>query len=421
MPPSPETLDVSGRDHDPAGPGEAANPLGLSQAMILRNASAEIMRRGEEYVRRGAVGALVLRGNVLTAEVEGSEDEPYRVSVTLNGPSGPAVDVAEASCDCPYDWGGWCKHIVAVVLAAVRAAPGEVERAPAVEELLASLDAAGLRALIAGLVKNDPRRADEVAALVERQQQRPAAKGQAATVPAAPDTARLRRQVRAALRSLGRMDDSQAYWQVGRVVGEVRALAESEASERLQAGDGRGALVVLEAVTDAYAKDWTDLDDSDGDASNFFFDIAPLWTEAVLTAVDDLSQAERTAWARKLDGWQRALEDYGVDDVFHAPIEAARRGWGRARPFGRAGRRKRGAGAKRGPHPHDRPAERFGAAGAARGISAARLSRRTARARRPAARRAEPARRSRRLRARAPIPSRRRPPTRRTPSAGQRK
>jgi uncharacterized Zn finger protein len=55
----------------------------------------------------------------------GSQPEPYYVtaSLTENG-------IAEASCTCPYDYGGSCKHIVALLLTYVRRAQVFEKRPP---------------------------------------------------------------------------------------------------------------------------------------------------------------------------------------------------------------------------------------------------------------------------------------------------
>src|SRR5206468_2249824 len=82
---------------------------------------------------------------------------------------------------------------------------------------------------------------------------------------------------------------------------------------------------LLEAITEAYVADWTNLDDSDGEASGFFQDLGPIWTEALLSV--DLSSRERKVWASKLETWQREIDDYGVEEVFEAAHEAALRGW----------------------------------------------------------------------------------------------
>jgi hypothetical protein len=145
----------------------------------------------------------------------------------------------------------------------------------------------------------------------------------------------VRRQVIAALHSLDGMRRSEAYWHVPEAVARVRAVAE-KAAKSLAAGDARGALTVLEALTEEYIAGWTILDDSDGAASGFFGDLHHLWTEALLVASGDpsagspvpapqvqagqaLTDAERTAWAQGLAGWQRELRDYEMADVFDEP------------------------------------------------------------------------------------------------------
>ncbi len=63
----------------------------------------------------------------------------------------------------------------------------------------------------------------------------------------------------------------------------------------------------------------------DGEASEFFQELGPVWTEAVLSA--DLSSGERKAWAKKLESWQQEIDDYGVDEAFDAAHDAALQGW----------------------------------------------------------------------------------------------
>lgn len=128
----------------------------LSEAAIRRQATAESFSRGESYCHGGAVASLVQRGSVLQAEVEGSQYEPYRVRVTLD-----EGGVTGAACDCPYDWGGWCKHIVATLLTCLRE-PSLIEERPTLDELLAGLDREQLQDLLLHLAANDPYAADEI-------------------------------------------------------------------------------------------------------------------------------------------------------------------------------------------------------------------------------------------------------------------
>lgn len=135
----------------------------------------------------------------------------------------------------------------------------------------------------------------------------------------------IRRAVRDVLHSLGRMRASEAYWQVGAVVDGVREILDL-AQERLAAGDGDGALAVLEAVTEAYLADWEGLDDSNGEASAFFEDLANSWMEALLSI--DLTAAEGNTWAAKLQSWADDLEeDYGVGEGLCAAALAASERW----------------------------------------------------------------------------------------------
>jgi len=295
----------------------------LSEAAIRRRATAESFRRGESYYRRGAVISLVRRGDELQSEVEGSQYEPYRVRVTFD-----EGGVTSAICDCPYDWGGWCKHIVATLLACLHG-PDTVEERPTLDDALADLDREQLRELLLHLAARDPRLADEIESHIALRQAIP----EEADAPPKDSPQRhtpidpqpIRRQVSGILRSLGHMRPSEAYWHVGSVVGQVRQLL-WQVHDFIEAGDGRNALLLLEAITDEYVEGWLYLDDSDGYAGGFFEELGGAWTEAGLVA-DDLSPEERERWAQMLTRWQAEVGNYGVDDAFDAAQAAILQGW----------------------------------------------------------------------------------------------
>lgn len=295
----------------------------LSETLIREHASPESFHRGEEYERHGAVISLVRRGDVLQAEVEGSEAIPYRVRIDFDD-----GDVAAAECTCPFDWGGWCKHVVATLLTYLHR-PETAQETPPLEESLAALDRDQLQALILSLVAHDPSLADVIESRITLAQVHAAgppgsrAAG-ASSHPAPIDTQPFRRQVRTALHGLDHMRRSEAYWHMGSIVMDVGQVLEPVRS-LVEAGDGRAALTILEAVTAEYAEGWTMLDDSEGELSDFFYALGPLWTEALLSA--DLTAAERERWVDLLTDWEDELADYGVDYVFEAAIEAARQGW----------------------------------------------------------------------------------------------
>ena len=80
----------------------------------------------------------------------------HRVGATI-----AAGDFA-ASCTCPYDWGGYCKHIVATLIAYHNGEGGHIPALTPVDDLLAGLDAAALRTLIHRLLDADPALVDIV-------------------------------------------------------------------------------------------------------------------------------------------------------------------------------------------------------------------------------------------------------------------
>lgn len=120
------------------------------------------------------------------------------------------------------------------------------------------------------------------------------------------------------------MRPSEAYWATGGMVDELRGLIH-QAQPFIEAGDGRGGLVILEAVTQVYVDRWVEFDDSDGYLGEFFAEFGPLFAEAILSA--DLSPKERQAWAKKLTVWQDEVEPYGIDQGFQMAIAAAEQGW----------------------------------------------------------------------------------------------
>lgn len=129
---------------------------GLSQTTIQRFANSQSIERGERYYRDGSAYSLVQRGEVLQAQVQGSDYEPYQVRITFD-----RAGIAEAVCSCPYDWGGWCKHIVATLLVCLHQ-PGKIENRPTIEEAIAGLDRNQLQSLVLGLATSYPSLIDAI-------------------------------------------------------------------------------------------------------------------------------------------------------------------------------------------------------------------------------------------------------------------
>ncbi len=310
---------------------------GLTEATIRNQAAPESLSRGQSYFRRGAVSELTLRGNQLQALVEGSQFSPYRVRVSFD-----KGGVTAASCSCPYDWGGWCKHIVAALLASRQA--DAIETRPPLGALLGELDRAQLEALLLGLAERDADMADTIerqVGLLRLASMAPQARaaGQARRSPIDQDA--IRQQVRYATQPHrhGRYDDYDEYDYDdedpgGEVVEALQPLL-TQVRSFLEGGDARAALDILAALTDEYLASCRALADqleemyglslAEVSPGELFGTIGKLWAEALLSA--DLSIDERADWGERIAGLQNEADDLDVGDAFNIALAAAEQGW----------------------------------------------------------------------------------------------
>ena len=144
--------------------------MGLPQfdEEVIRDLATETSyERGEEYADYGAVRNLVVEGETYRAHVYGT----HRYTVRIWDESG---DIG-SSCTCPYDWGGVCKHVVAVMLSVLKqqelghavktiGQPVALDTAASVQvdDLLASLSHEQLQAFIRLQVGEFPKLIDNL-------------------------------------------------------------------------------------------------------------------------------------------------------------------------------------------------------------------------------------------------------------------
>lgn len=297
------------------GDGIMAEMFELDESGSQGHFSPESFRRGEDYYEQGAVFSLALRGNALNARVAGSEPVPYEVYVSFD-----EAGVTGASCSCPYEWGGWCKHIIAALLAYARE-PERVQERPALEEVLAGLDPDELRTVLLNLARRDPSLADTIESEVSL-----------STSPEAHpvNTDAIRRRLRASIQSSGYMDPYSEYPRTGGDLDEARRVLDG-AWSLIRAGDGRDALPVLEVITEEYTEaletpEWEMIGDYGGEILDFLEELGAAWTEALLS-IDNLTPSEREDWSAKLDVWWGELGEYDAGDAFGAAFRAVEQGW----------------------------------------------------------------------------------------------
>jgi SWIM zinc finger len=285
--------------------------------------------RGEQYRRQGAIRQPVRRGRTLTALCRGSAPAPYRVTVELGDPAlarGPKI--AAWGCSCPR--GGFCKHIVALLLTWIEASE-EFDVRSTTAEILAGASQADLLRLVEEMVAHDP----SLQALVDRRRPKPAPApavqpGDANILTI--DVTGLRRKVRQALEDLPDYDDDEGYDGYGRydeyLAGEAGEFGGADQLQEFvdqgaaseEAGRVADAIAIYETVVGvAMEQDDYLIDGLVGDTLLTCGRglLRCLERQASLAADDRLGAADRAALVDSLfQVWRFAgSEDWGADDA----------------------------------------------------------------------------------------------------------
>ena len=131
----------------------------LSESEIQEQTTEKVFDRGVNLWQNGMIVSVAKRGESLQARVAGSDIKPYRVTIQ------PGEEGVEADCTCPYgeEWGDWCKHIVAVLLAY---AHDEIQEQPSLEEWLEPFLREQLVELLLELNKRNPTIHEEIVAVI---------------------------------------------------------------------------------------------------------------------------------------------------------------------------------------------------------------------------------------------------------------
>lgn len=301
-------------------------PPTVTESIIRAGANAQSFQRGREYYEAGAISNAARQGSVLTGDCEGTSAPYYRVSVELD-----EAGIRSAQCACPYEYEGYCKHIVALLLAYAHHPRQFVVRKEAAD-LLADLSREELAALLTALLKRQP----ELYDWIEGALSTPSPSGKAKKVRRKKiDVEVYRRQILGILHSLDGSRMSEAYWHVGGLANQLREVRDT-AMKFLDAGDAETALAILVILIDEAGHGIEFIDDSDAEMGGFVSELGLPLAEAILSL--GLSEVERERLANKLTKIAGYLSDYGMDDTIDLAIQAAQHGWeevaadGRNRP-----------------------------------------------------------------------------------------
>lgn len=297
----------------------------VTEVDLRRFTDASSFSNGKSYQRGGAISRTMLRGALISGLCQGSSGGPYRVEAELVPRDAPRREqIAGWSCTCPR--GGFCKHIVALLLTWI-ATPERFAPRREVAELLAAKSREELLALLTDILERQPELIDYVEAALPA----PApvvALGQGARPTL--DRAQILEQVRQAFADdgdegddghwgYGRYDD----WQEGQSV-DIAVLQRLRRSADDYAAAGRWAdaqLVYAAIVEEATSHDDETYYDEEGEVLSAVDECVAglarcLEAQAGLPPGDRLAASARGELLRSLyDAWS-----YGLDySLAHTP------------------------------------------------------------------------------------------------------
>jgi uncharacterized Zn finger protein len=263
----------------------------ITEVKIRKLATSKVFERGEDCYENDAIIDPVLQGVTLRAECEGSEYEPYQVSVTLN-----EKGIDDLHCNCPYDYEGICKHLVALLLTYVHE-PKSFRVIPPLKEMLADRSKEELVAIINEMIEREPK----LISIVEL-----AATTQKAKEEKKIDVSAYHRQAKRAMRS------ESAH------LIERELIALCKTAERFaKAGDYLNAGAIYHASLEEAVYGYDDMVlsmDEDGDIAVIVDDLAEGLIGCLKKGNADIKT--RQAWLNVLlDGELKDLELGGVDFV----------------------------------------------------------------------------------------------------------
>jgi uncharacterized Zn finger protein len=275
----------------------------LNEAALRKHATHKSFDRGTDYYQTGAVIEISQRGNCIHAEVVGNES--YFINLEFNDKS-----ITIANCTCPYDYGDWCKHLVAVGLTCLHK-PESIPTLPTLEQQLDRLNYEEIRVLVQELVETRPNLLCEVDRFVNRSM----------NLSSVQITSHYQlKSVTTVATALYRdktwqmMLDAEGYWEdewgeedpfdvdLPEILAEVQTF--------IDRGEIENAQAVLMVITETIAREWYRVDEYGAKSHLIVNQLDPMWANIIL--LSKLSPEEIVDLQVELeecqDAWGGALE-----------------------------------------------------------------------------------------------------------------
>ena len=321
------------RNDNPAGESARDRFRPLTVADVREMTDPGSFDRGRSYARSRQIFDGSVRGETLHASSHGSSGGPYRVEATLVPADDPHPDpdllVSDYLCTCPR--GGFCKHVVALLLTWIER-PEVFAVRPTVGELLANRSREDLVALVELMVRREPDLADliELAPPARRDPDAPVAPaepGAGATRTVSPVA--IRRQVTKAFAWLEH--DSYDGWYGGPdltpIVEELDSLL-TIGQGYAAAGRWADAAVVFGTILDEAADAWEGVSDQEGRLLPLLGRVAAglarcLQVQTDLPPEERLGAEDRAEIVEQLYAFWDFSSDYDVGADDEEPLDPA--------------------------------------------------------------------------------------------------
>jgi len=286
----------------------------LTESMIRAVANAQSFQRGREYYENGTISNAAIQGSVISGDCEGTSAPYYRAQVVFDD-----AGIREATCTCPDELDGYCKHIVALLFEYLhRPKKFAVRQDPA--NLLAHLNRDELLTLATQLLQKNP----DLYHWVEATMATPETKSKTSKKKKKVDADVYRRQIIGIVHGLDGMRMSEAYWHVGGLVNQLAEVKDS-AMKFLDAGDADTAFTILLTLLEESSRGIEHIDDSNGELGGFVGELGQPLAEAILSM--ELSDRERRKIIDQLKKLIKYADDYGMEGNLDLAIQAAQFGW----------------------------------------------------------------------------------------------
>lgn len=271
----------------------------LAEDEIEDRAAEGSFEKGVDYHEAKAVLAVIRREGEVRARVSGSRASPYTVTFSEGGRR------SSVTCSCPDDREGWCKHVVAVLLA-IREDREELEDRRPVERELEELGEETLRAFLTEMARSRTEVLDLLEARWETQTVLQETEG------AELDPGPFRRRVLMLLHG-GQAGTGHTYRRAARTKEGIEELVDL-VDRLIREGRARASVEALEAMMDAYLEGWSKI----RTLGAYPGDIVESLADAMARALEDaeLETTDVDRLSRRLEEWEDEVQGYGLAGVF---------------------------------------------------------------------------------------------------------